>query len=90
MGDNEKMLLVAAAVVVIFFPKIMEFSKKALEKLKTNKVAQKNSTEKSGWVTDLLAIQHTLEVNGETEAANLVAQAAVEVIGVPDVKEEPR
>lgn len=86
--DAKTIALIAGAAVVVFFPQIMEF----LKGLKTQAPAQQPASttksrtvgsEPSDWVVDLLALKKVLDANGQTDASNLVAQAATKIIGAP-------
>lgn len=46
-------------------------------------VSRPVGSSRADWIADLIALQAVLDSNGQAEAAQLVAQAAVKVIGSP-------
>lgn len=88
--DTEKLLLVAAAAAVVFFPQI-KAAFLSLKPVSPTEPAGSPSapksrpvgSERADWVVDLLSLQKVLEANGQGDAASLVSQAAVKIIGAP-------
>lgn len=92
--DTQTIVLIAGAVVVLFFPQL----KAAAEKLMHHdapggpsvprRTTQSRSvgSEPSDWINDLYALQKVLIANGQKEAADLLAQAMVKIIGAPTTR----
>jgi carboxylesterase type B len=87
---DQKVLLIAAAVGVVFLPQIAAFAKGLLDKAKAQSPVPSSvnsravGSDRADWVADMLALQKVLDANGQIEAASLIAQAAVRVIGAPN------
>jgi hypothetical protein len=85
--DTKTVVLIAGAAVVVFFPQIMEFLKGLRPAAPTAPpVATKTrpvGSEPADWINDLYALQKVLIANGQKEAADLLAQSMVKIIGAP-------
>jgi len=89
--DNKTLLLIGAAVAVVFLPQIVAFAKGFLEKAKSAAPAPSSSSvtsrpvgsEPADWINDLYSLNKVLIANGQKEAADLLSQAMVKIIGAP-------
>ena len=88
--DNKTLILISAAVAVVFFPQILAAAKGFLADAKPARRPSKSpprssvvGSDPSEWINDLYAIQKVLDANGQKEAASLISQAMVKIIGVP-------
>lgn len=90
--ETEKILLAAVAAAVVFWPQIrpmlsafLPAAASAASEPVTNAVVSSKpvGSSRADWIADLIALQGVLDSHGQSEAASLVAQAAVKVIGTP-------
>jgi hypothetical protein len=89
---DPKILLIAAAVAVVFYPQIMEFVKGFLHPspapAATVSAVQSRpvGSDRASWLADLMSLQRVLEANGQAKAADMLSAVMVEIIGMSDPK----
>lgn len=93
MEGIEKYALIAAAAALFFWPQIQAFLKQQKEPAKSSPspTAPKSRTvgsDRGEWLQDLLGMQRVLESNGQKEAADLISQAMVKIVGMKDGGQE--
>lgn len=87
--DANKIYIAACAIGAFFWPQIkaqlLAFlpSIPAIPSTPSAVVSKTVGSSRADWIADLIALQSVLESNGQSDAAGLVAQAAVKVIGTP-------
>ena len=93
MGDLEKYGLIAAAAALFFWPQIQAFLKKTGSQPSPTLSPEKSAgspvttsrtvgSDRSEWITDLLAMQRVLQANGQSKAADLIAESMVLIVGM--------
>jgi hypothetical protein len=87
---DQKILLIAAAVAVVFLPQILAFMKDKLHfaPVSAVQVGQVSAVQSrsvgsnpSDWLNDLYALRSVLLSNDQKEAADLLSQAMTKIIG---------
>lgn len=86
---DQKILLITAAVIVVFLPQILNLCNTALSRVrlllsgfnnKSDDAKPAAAADPAGWVNDLFALQQILLANDRKEAADLVGQAIVKLV----------
>lgn len=86
---DQKILLIVAAIAVVFFPQVINLVSLVKSKLsglwsdiqnRPSPVTPTVDTNPADWVNDLFALQQTLSANDRKEAADLVGQAIVKLV----------
>lgn len=83
---DEKLVLIAAAVGVVFLPQIMALlkgfaGKSAPAPDRAGPQSRSVGSDPADWIADLYALQKVLIANGQKDAAELVSQSMVKIIG---------
>ena len=84
---DQKILLIAAAVAVVFLPQILVFMKDKLHLAPVSPVqvsavqSRSVGSNPSDWLNDLYALRSVLLSNDQKEAADLLSQAMTKIIG---------
>lgn len=87
--DANKIYLAFGAAAAFFWPQIKAYlttlipALPAIPATPSTVVSKTVGSGRADWIADLIALQNVLDSNGQGEAAALVAQAAVKVIGTP-------
>jgi len=93
---DQKILLIAGALALIFMPQALAVVRSTIENIKAKIVKSKPkvkvkeepqiNTAPADWINDLYTIQQVLIINNRSEAADLLGQAMVKIIDAPVTK----
>lgn len=83
--DTKTIVLIGGALAVFFGPHLLAYIKqmapKAIQQESSSPKSRAVGSEPADWINDLYSLQKVLVSNGQKDAADLLSQAMVKIIG---------
>jgi len=83
--DTKTVVLIGGALAVFFGPQVLAYFKQMTPKVSPQQTSPPKSravgSEPADWINDLYSLQKVLVANSQKDAADLLSQAMVKIIG---------